>query len=59
MYSALFSKSVAVSLMNSAMSTISCASKPLEVTAAVPILIPLVTKGFSGSPGIAFLLTVM
>ena len=39
--------------------TISSSLRPREVTAGVPILTPLVTNGFSGSFGIAFLFTVM
>ena len=38
---------------------ISSSRKPREVTAGVPTRMPEVTKGFSGSLGMAFLLTVI
>ncbi len=38
---------------------ISASLKPREVTAGVPTRMPEVTKGFSGSLGMAFLLTVI
>ena len=38
---------------------VSTVVKPLVVIAGVPILIPLVTKGFCGSLGTEFLLTVI
>ena len=44
--------------MNDAISSISASPIPAVVTAAVPRRRPLVTNGFSGSLGIAFLLHV-
>ena len=57
--SLLFSKSVKVKYIHSAITFISSSFIPLDVTAGVPILIPLVIDGFSGSNGIAFLFTVI
>ena len=57
--SALFSKSVAVSAIRCARVFISSSPSPRDVTAGVPTRMPLVTNGFSGSLGIAFLLTVI
>ena len=57
--SAVPSKSLAVSAMQWAIRFISSAPRPRVVTAAVPILTPLVTEGFWGSPGMAFLFSVM
>ena len=47
------------SAMHLAITAISGSLKPREVTVGVPTRMPLVTKGFSGSLGMAFLLTVM
>ena len=57
--SCLPSKSVAVRHMMEAMTSMSASLKPRVVAAGVPTRMPLVTKGFSGSLGMAFLLTVM
>ena len=48
-----------MSFIHRAICTISGSLKPREVTAGVPTRMPLVTKGFSGSLGMAFLLTVI
>ena len=57
--SAVPSKSVASSLNRRAMTFMSSSLRPRVVTAGVPTRTPEVTKGFSGSLGMAFLLTVM
>ena len=53
------SKSLAVSAMQWPIFFISASPRPRVVTAAVPIRTPLVTAGFWGSPGMAFLFRVM
>ena len=58
-WSALPAKSRAAMPIHRAISAISGSRKPREVTAGVPTRMPLVTKGFSGSLGMAFLLTVI
>ena len=45
--------------MASAISTISASPMPREVTAGVPIWIPLVLKGLRSSPGTVFLFRVI
>ena len=49
------SKSFAVRAMQWAICFICWVPRPLVVTAAVPMRTPLVTEGFWGSPGMAFL----
>ena len=57
--SALASPSFNIMAIASAILSISSVFKPLEVTAGVPIRIPLVTNGDFGSFGIVFLLQVI
>ncbi len=57
--SALFSKSVAASQTQRAISSMSLSTRPLEVMAGVPMRTPEVTNGLLGSLGTVFLLRVI